>query len=299
MSVIQNNIESEMEEDDEEEEEDDDEDDEELFALREMKNQLLTEVCELKEKLIAEERRRELEANANFIGIQLKNGEVPKTNNKRKEIEFTERILGFHFDDVSKTFLQDDVYQYKATVTKGDLRMIVELTTRMKNKESSEILKIDTHFPDTELDECYRKEIEPWINMLTEMKDFSSLILAFTNYVDQSYVRGKILKRLEKRKYVTQKSNSNEEGGLIVNVYSPKNVDDIQFTLQWATRFLKKTWQIEHFFIMESNDDESSFVNKHSKILKQFSRSTLTKTDIEEIWNDIINAIENEEQISE
>lgn len=125
---------------------------------------------------------------------------------------------------------------------------------------------------------------------------------------------------MEKRKYVTQKSNSNEEGGLIVNVYSPKNVDDIQFTLQWATRFLKKTWQIEHFFIMESNDDgkkqviknlhlknwvfnniflkinlESSFVNKHSKILKQFSRSTLTKTDIEEIWNDIINAIENEE----
>lgn len=62
----------------------------------------------------------------------MKNGEVPKTNNKRKEIEFTERILGFHFDDVSKTFLQDDVYQYKATVTKGDLRMIVELTTRMK-----------------------------------------------------------------------------------------------------------------------------------------------------------------------
>lgn len=55
MSLNQTNIESNVENDE------GDDDDEELVALKERKNQLLTEVCELREKLIAEERRHEIE----------------------------------------------------------------------------------------------------------------------------------------------------------------------------------------------------------------------------------------------
>lgn len=293
MSLNQTNIESNVENDE------GDDDDEELVALKERKNQLLTEVCELREKLIAEERRHEIEMTANFIGLQMENGDIKTNSSKRKEIEFSERLLGVSFNDISKTLLQDDVYHYKVILTTEALRIAVELTVRTKNKESNEIINMDCYFPDTELDTCYRKEVESWINISIETKDFSSLLSAFVHYVNQSFIRKRMLRQLEKRKYVTIKHSTNEEGGLTVNVHSPKNADNIYFTLIWATRFLKKNCQIHHFFIIESTDEESSFVKKYSQVIKQFGRTTLEKIDIDEIWADVINAIESEEEIFE
>lgn len=69
---------------------------------------------------------------ANFIGLQMENGDIKTNSSKRKEIEFSERLLGVSFNDISKTLLQDDVYHYKVILTTEALRIAVELTVRTK-----------------------------------------------------------------------------------------------------------------------------------------------------------------------
>lgn len=266
-------------------------DDEELLALREMKNQLMAEVCELREKLAQEERKRELEATANFIGFESENNDIQKKRVSRKEIELTEQILGASFQDVSKVLLEDGNYQYKATLTTKALSIAIELTVNEKNNE---IQKLDSYFPDSRLDACYRKEMEPWINMFKNMKDMSSLTSALLRYVDLSYFRNKILRRLEKLNYITKENSTNEEGGLTVHVHPPEKRDNIYLTIQWATKYLKRTLQVEHHFIIESTTEESSFMKRNTEIVKRFRKSTLSTHDIDTIWTDLIHAIDNE-----
>ncbi|XP_033223772.1 uncharacterized protein LOC117177287 [Belonocnema kinseyi] len=270
--------------------------DEELAALRKLKNKLLTEVSQLRDKLKEQERKHELEEYASVCSSQNESVTKPLAKNNIRLIEVSQRILGVSFEDVNKNWLRDNIYEYKATIVTKALRLSFELTVDSKDEETFEIIDVACHFLESDVDTCYFNEIAPWVEMFTKMKNFSYLITAISNYSDQSILRAKILSKLQKKQYVTLENCTEETGGVTIFVHSSRNTDRVHLKFQWATRFLERTWRIEHYFTIVPAIEGSRFIEVNRELLNKFCRKSLGKSELEQLWNELCNAIDEEDE---
>lgn len=114
-------------------------------------------------------------------------------------------------------------------------------------------------------------EIEPWVEIITKMKNFSLLTSSiFSNFVifclittknillnffsaisqynELSIVRKQILDTLESKMYANYENCIDENGGILLYVHSVKNIKQVYLIFQWSILFLERFWGIKHHF---------------------------------------------------
>lgn len=56
---------------------------------------------------------------------------------------------------------------------------------------------------------------------------------------------------MKNKKYATFGERIETKGGFSIHIHSPTNVRKVYLKCQWSLIFLERTWQIEHFFIID------------------------------------------------
>lgn len=77
---------------------------------------------------------------------------------------------------------------------------------------------------------------------------------ALSDYNEYSILRSKILYSLEAKKYARIEQYTEENGGVLVYICSPKDTRKNYVTFQWTLKFLDITWHIENFFVVKTTD---------------------------------------------
>ncbi|XP_008559298.1 uncharacterized protein LOC103579634 [Microplitis demolitor] len=269
--------------------------DEELKKLEETRKELLDKAIELRNKLSENQKS----SGTNKIPINrdevittieelLPRKSLSKNNNTKTLGELSSTVAGIVYQNTSKKWLGDNIWQYAAMIELKDLKFKLKVTIDKKSPKNNEIVDITCSFIRTEI--CYLQEVSPWVLELAKIKNFSFLMSAFSEYGCQCAVRKKILDKLKNKKIVTLESCQDERGGIIAYIHSSKNADKSYAKYLWRTQLNPKTMAINHVFTIEEVDD--GFLNANQQIIENFCKKPLKKEDLEELWNDLCIAID-------
>ncbi|XP_024887150.1 uncharacterized protein LOC112464414 [Temnothorax curvispinosus] len=269
---------------------------EEIIQLRELKEELLRKVIRLRDKMKDQEENGRRES-INFDSTLPSDDQDEKLSNvslssryKAKLCEITGQVTGITFKNVDRKWLRDDTYMYMAKVITKTRSFNVELTVTFKDQHEFKIEDIMCHF--INVHDCHMLEISPWFRKITNMKNFSLLMSALSDYNENDILRSKILRNLELKKYSSVEQCTQEDGGILVHMHSPVNTDKNYVICQWTMKFLDLTWRIEHFFTMKSTDIGMEFSEENCSLLKEFCKIGLTKNNLVELWERLCIAID-------
>lgn len=83
-------------------------------------------------------------------------------------------------------------------------------------------------------------------------------ISAISDYNEQSIIRKKIINNSKVEKYVNCEQCTDDNGGILIYVHSPKNKKLVYLIFQWSLLFVEQTWQIEQYFVIEPDEAGSN-----------------------------------------
>lgn len=138
-------------------------------------------------------------------------------------------------------------------------------------------------------------EISPWVLDLTKMKNFSFLMSATSDYSEQRLIRSKILRQLEVEKYGSMRQCNKNNGGILIDVHSPNNTNQVYLKFEWCIRFLKPTWHIEHCFTINPVEKGVEFAEDNHELLNNFCKTGLKKDYLKDLWTKLCSAIDHYE----
>ncbi|XP_018315361.1 uncharacterized protein [Mycetomoellerius zeteki] len=264
-------------------------DDEEIIQLRALKDQLQKKVTYLRDRLKDQEengRKEQINFNITLFSDDEdhKLSESLSTKYKAKLCEITAQVTGITFKDVDRKWLHDDIYVYIAKVITKTISFDIELTVILKNLNDDFKIKNIICYFNKDIHDYYILEISPWFQKITNMKNFSLLMSAFSDYNEKNILRSKILHSLEIQKYANTEQCTQENGGILVYVHSSVDTEKSYVVFQWTIKFLDLTWQIEHFFTVKSTDIGMEFSEENRSLLKEFCKFGLTKNTLVELW---------------
>ncbi|KYQ58445.1 hypothetical protein ALC60_02570 [Trachymyrmex zeteki] len=224
-------------------------DDEDIIQLRALKEQLLKKITYLRDRLKDQEENGRKELNDLNTTVfpddeDHKLSESLSIKYKAKLCEVTAKVMKITFENVDRKLLRDDVYIY----------IVKNLNDDFKIKKIIYYFNKDIH-------DCYILEISPWFQKITNMKNFSLLMFALSDYNEKNIFRFKILHSLEIQKYASTEQCTQENRGILVYVHSSVDIEKSYMIFQWTMKFLDLTWQIEHFFTVKSTGKLSIFYN--------------------------------------
>ncbi|KYN16597.1 hypothetical protein ALC57_11106 [Trachymyrmex cornetzi] len=256
-------------------------DDEEIIQLRALKEHLLKKIIYLEDRL----KERDQEENGRKKSINFNTTLLPDDDYKLSEslstkykanlCEVTAQVTGITFENVDRKLLRDNIYIYVAKNLSDDFNIKNIICYFNKNIHDSYIL-----------------EISPWFQKITNMKNFSLLMSALSDYNTKNIFRSKILHSLEIQKYVNFEQCTQENGGILVHVHSSVDIEKSYVIFQWSMKFLELTWQIEHFFTVKSTDIGMEFSEENCSLLKEFCKFNLTENSLVELWEKLCIAID-------
>ncbi|XP_076679990.1 uncharacterized protein LOC143375100 isoform X2 [Andrena cerasifolii] len=274
--------------------------DPELIQLQDLKAELL----EKAHALIAKLKKQEAD-DQSLITLKVPNN-INNANNsetklfgqyEQKLCEVSRQVSGITFDNVDRKLLRDNLYQYTTKLVTKSLTCLVELRVQLKGEVEFKIDDITCHF--TELDRCYMLEISPWVQNFTRMKNFSFLTSAISQYNEQNILRMKTVCSLEDKKYVTSKQSTEKNGGILVHVHSPENEEQqVYLEFQWSLQFIERTWQIEHFFVIEPTNAGMEFAKENQDLLQNFCQKSIKKPELLDLWQKLCSVIDTYESKS-
>ncbi|KAK1129975.1 hypothetical protein K0M31_019666 [Melipona bicolor] len=269
--------------------------DPELIALNKLKDDLVAKAYSLIEKL------KEQDSEEQVVTLKLPDI-IVSTDNREEKLqeeygiyshnvcEFSRQVSGITFKNIDKKWLHDNIYKYATYLVTKTLNFYVELTVKLEGEKEFEICDITCHF--INIDKCYMLEIEPWVQNMTKMKNFSFLTSAISQYNEQSILRNKILKKMVAENYVSCKECTDENGGILVHVHSTENKKRVYLIFQWSILFLERYWRIEHHFIINSGEIGVTFAEENQTLLLKFCEPNLTKENLIDLWNNLCLAID-------
>ncbi|XP_018317865.1 uncharacterized protein [Mycetomoellerius zeteki] len=234
-------------------------DDEDIIQLRALKEQLLKKITYLRDRLKDQEENGRKELNDLNTTVfpddeDHKLSESLSIKYKAKLCEVTAKVMKITFENVDRKLLRDDVYIYIVKVITKTISFDIELTVILKNLNDDFKIKKIIYYFNKDIHDCYILEISPWFQKITNMKNFSLLMFALSDYNEKNIFRFKILHSLEIQKYASTEQCTQENRGILVYVHSSVDIEKSYMIFQWTMKFLDLTWQIEHFFTVKSTD---------------------------------------------
>ncbi|XP_025162271.1 uncharacterized protein LOC105184542 [Harpegnathos saltator] len=262
--------------------------DEDIGRLCELKEQLLKQALQLRDRLKnQEENGHQSLINLNIIlSSDNRNDKLLESRSamyEAKLCDISSQVTGIVFKNVSKKWLRDDIYLYTAKVETKAVSFNLELTVLINSIDDFKIKDIICYFINVE--DCYMIEISPWFQQITKTKNFSLLMSALSDYNDYSIFRSKVLHSLEAEKYAKVEQYTEQSGGILVYICSPVDSKKTYLVFHWSITFLELTWHIEHFFTVKSTDIGIEFSKENRSLLKEFCKIGLTKDDLLDLWN--------------
>ncbi|XP_046744806.1 uncharacterized protein LOC124410461 [Diprion similis] len=280
--------------------------DEELIELRKVKEKLIQRTIELRNELDAWEKAGGKTHNKTEKDFLPEENEFkdffcqrdPGNGLNKKCVTVSSFMLGFKFNGVDKKWISDHKYLYTANVKSKVLEFFVEITVNSKDSEKNvEVLEVECRFDSVK--KCYLLEIAPWIQQFTEAKDTTNLFGAVSDYTEQNIIRAKILNQLKNREVVSVEEFIDDDGGIMILLHSKNNTDLVYLEIRWILRFLESVWCIDNFFIISQFSAGDNFLAAHSQLLKKFCQCKINQTELEDLWNQLCNVVEQDETPSE
>jgi len=191
---------------------------------------------------------------------------------------------------VERNWVHDEIYCYDVIVVTKTFQFSLQLMVNVQDKGKFQVEDINCHY--LNMEQCYIEEVEPWTLRFTRDKNLSHLIAAVAEYNDLSIERGKILRNLQSKKYASMEKCNVNGGGIFVYVYPPWGNDEVLFKFQWCTKFVDKTWRIEHIFSIDPVQADEEFIEDNRDVLRGFCKIGLRKNELEKLWSDLCTAIE-------
>ena len=275
------------------------EEDPELIQLQELKAKLLEKAHDLIAKL------KEQEADDQPV-VTLKVPNAIKNANKsetklykrdeEKLCKVARQVSGITFDNVDRKLLQDNLYLYTTNLVTKSFTCLVDLTVQLKGEVEFEIDDINCHF--INVDKCYMIEIEPWVQNITRMKNFSLLTSAMSQYNEQNILRTKTICNLKDKKYVTSEQSTEENGGILMHIHSPENERQVYLEFNWSLLFVERTWQVEHFFAIVPTTAGKEFAEENQELLQNFCQKCIAKQKLLDLWQTLCSVIDTYESKS-
>ncbi|XP_072750343.1 uncharacterized protein [Anoplolepis gracilipes] len=269
---------------------------EEIVQLRKQKKELLKKAIQLKDKLKAQEDDKDqplinFNIPLSFDNEDYKLSKPQSIKYKAKLCEIAGQVTGITFKDINKKWLCNNIFIYTARVITKTISLNLELTVILMDMDDFKIDNIICYFIDIE--HCYMLEISPWFEKITNIKNFSLLMSALSDYNENNILRSKILHSLESNKYATIQPYTQENGGILLYVHSSINTEKNYIIFQWTMKFLELTWHVEHFFTVKPTDIGIKFSKENRTLLKEFCEISLTKDKLVELWDRLCIAIDN------
>ncbi|CAD1473929.1 unnamed protein product, partial [Heterotrigona itama] len=264
--------------------------DPELIALNKLKDDLIAKAYSLIEKLQKQDSQEQVVTLKLLPECTDNIEEKLQEQCERRVCELSRQISGITFENIDKKWLHDNIYKYTTYLVTKTLNFYIDLTVKLEDEKEFEICDITCHF--INIDKCYMLEIEPWIQNMTKMKNFSFLTSAISQYNEQSILRNKILEKMVAEKYVSYKQCTDENGGILIDVHSTENKKQVYLVFQWSVLFLERYWRIEHHFIINPEEIGIPFAEENQTLLMKFCEPNLTKENLIDLWNNLCLAID-------
>ncbi|PBC29305.1 hypothetical protein APICC_00167 [Apis cerana cerana] len=264
----------------------------ELIALKKLKEELIVKAYNLIEQL------KQQEEDQQIVTIKFLPNATKITNNLEEKLqehyeyrlcEVSQQISGINFKNIDKKWLHDNIYKYTTYLTTKILSFYIELTVKLEDEKEFEIYDITCHF--ININKCFMLEIEPWVEIITKMKNFSLLTSTISQYNELSIVRKQILDTLESKMYANYENCTDENGGILLYVHSVKNIKQVYLIFQWSILFLERFWGIKHHFTITPTEIGIKFAEENCSLLKKFCKPNIMKKDLIHLWNDLCSAI--------
>ncbi|CAK9817218.1 hypothetical protein ANTQUA_LOCUS9287 [Anthophora quadrimaculata] len=265
--------------------------DQELVALKNLRERLVIKASSLLETLKKQE--------GNDVTVKLL--DAIKTNNNEKETSpeynvnqlcnVSQQITNIKFENTERKWLNDNVYLYTTFLMTKVLKIYVELTVKLEGEAEFEISDITCHF--VNIEECYMLEIGKWVQNITKMRNFSLLTSAISQYNEQHLLRKKLLDKLKAGKYANCEQCNSKNGGIVIYIHSPRNARQIYLIFHWSLIFLERTWQIEHHFLINPSETESTFAERNRNLLEEFCKASISKEDLMNLWYNLCSAVDS------
>ena len=269
------------------------EEDPELIQLQKLKAKLLEKAHDL----IAKLKKQEAD-DQSLVTLKVPNA-IKNANNSETKLfgpdeeklcEVSRQVSGITFDNVDRKLLRDNLYLYTTDLVTKSFACIVELTVQLKGEVEFEINNITCHF--IEVDRCYMIEIEPWVQNITRMKNFSLLTSAMSQYNEQNILRMKTVCNLQDKRYVTPEQSTEKNGGILVHVHSPENERRVYLEFEWSLQFVERTWQIEHFFVIDPTTAGMELAKENQDLLQNFCQKCIKKQKLLDLWQTLCSVID-------
>ncbi|KAK9293705.1 hypothetical protein QLX08_011413 [Tetragonisca angustula] len=269
--------------------------DPELIALNKLKDELIAKAYSLIEKLKEQDSEEQVVTSKLPDIIEFTDNREEKLQEQYETYshsvcEFSRQASGITFKDIDKKWLRDNVYKYTTYLVTKTLNFYVELTVKLEGEKEFEICDIMCHF--INVDKCYMLEIEPWVQNMTKMKNFSFLTSAISQYNEQSILRNKILEKMVAEKYVSCKQCTDENGGILVHAHSTEDKKQVYLIFQWSILFLERYWRVQHHFVINPGEIGITFAEENQTLLLKFCEPNLTKENLIDLWNNLCLAID-------
>ncbi|KOC67268.1 hypothetical protein WH47_00138 [Habropoda laboriosa] len=268
--------------------------DQELIALKDLRDKLLVKASNLLEKLNKQE-------GSDQQSVKLKLPDTITNNNNKKEMlpeydilyKVSQQITGITFENTEREWLHNNIYQYTTTLVTKVLQIYVVLQVKLEGEIEFEIDDITCHF--IHIDKCYMLEIGTWVQKITKMKNFSLLTSAISQYNEQNVLRQRLLNKLKIEKYASYEQCTDKNGGIVIHIHSPNNLQKIYLIFHWSLMFLERTWHIEHHFLINPTEAETTFAKNNRNLLEQFCEASLSKQNLIVLWSQLCSAINSYE----
>lgn len=261
--------------------------------LERIKVKLLKETSAL-EKELKEQESVERQESSSFVQNTFfaKEDYVNKYSleENNKLCDFSHHLTGIMFKDAKKDWINDKIYKYTANVVTKAISFYLELTIDLKDDPDFEVIDITCHFMD--VPPCFMLEMTPWVQFLAKLKNFSFFMSAISDYSQYNVLRNKIINSLRSNNYINFYDHEEDNGGILLDLKSRRNPDQIYLKYQWSLKFFEKTCHIEHYFTINATEFGMEFVEANTSLLKQFCKLNLKKKDLIELWAQLCSAID-------
>ncbi|KAK0167972.1 hypothetical protein PV327_001818 [Microctonus hyperodae] len=268
--------------------------DQELIALKKLRDELMETALTRRDKL--SEHLKTQKTKRKNVKITLANEttflkDVQFPEHVAELIKLTQNAVGFMYNNINKKWIKDSIWLYNVDVSMKSLNFNLDLTVDQKD-DNNEIIDIMCHFNEG-IDSSLFQEIYPWVLSTTKDKNFSFLMSAFSEYNEKYILRKKILFKLVNKKFVTIKKCTEEEGGLIIYIHSPKSLEKYYAEYLWKLKMNLITKSIDHCFTIDCLDQD--FVDANQNVIEDFCKRGLKRDQLEKLWNDLCFAIDQYE----
>lgn len=85
-------------------------------------------------------------------------------------------------------------------------------------------------------------------------------VSAISDYSQYNVLRNKIINSLRSNNYINFYDHEEENGGILLDLKSRRNPDQIYLKYQWSLKFFEKTCHIEHYFTINATEFGSDII---------------------------------------